>query len=62
MTQGHQENWAKSMCTSFGEECNIDKDLYTRCMNLVKMSFMDRPGGLKVTFIKKISINYVTSA
>ena len=25
VTQGHRENWGKSMCTSFGEECN-------RCM------------------------------
>ncbi len=23
VTQGHRENWAKSMCTSFGEECSF---------------------------------------
>ncbi len=23
VTQGHRENWVKSMCTSFGEECRL---------------------------------------
>ncbi len=24
VTRGHQENWMKSMCTSFGEECTLN--------------------------------------
>ncbi len=61
MTRGYRENWVKSMCTSFGEECKCFKiscmhKLY--CGHLIHPNLSDIDSPEKILILVLNPINY----